>query len=449
MVKKIPRNELLSIIEKFTEGASLEEIMHSFASSIPRRTLQRWLSILVKENKLTPIGKARARRYKIKEREKKEVPQSPIPLSGEGEKTQSIVIQPIQKREPIGYHREFLEQYIPNKSYYLPESLRKKLAQIGYRDGKYPSGTYVKQIFHRLLIDLSWNSSRLEGNTYSLLETERLLETGQVAEGKNLVETQMILNHKDAIEFLIHSAEKIEVSRYVILNLHTLLSDNLFTDAQSCGKLRSFPVGIEKSVYMPSSVPQVIEECFNTLISKAKKIKDPFEQAFFLLVQLPYLQPFEDVNKRTSRLAANIPLIKGNFSPLSFIDVPQDIYINGLLGVYELNKVDLLRDLFEWAYARSCTLYSLTQRALGDPDPLRIKYRDALRYLIRDIVRNQLNKKEAKQRIDKWTKVMIEESDRKHFKEIVNSELQNIHEGNIAKFRIELSEFKNWQRVWQ
>ena len=96
-------------------------------------------------------------------------------------------------------------------------------------DGERPAGTYARQLFSRLLIDLSWNSSRLEGNTYSLLETERLLHLGEAAEGKDAREAQMILNHKAAIELLVDQASETGFNRYTILNLHGLLSDNLLS----------------------------------------------------------------------------------------------------------------------------------------------------------------------------------------------------------------------------
>src|SRR6202034_4835816 len=181
-----------------------------------------------------------------------------------------------------------------------------------------PAGTYAKRIFNRLLIDLSWNSSRLEGNTYSLLDTKRLIELGQEAEGRGHLEAQMILNHKDAIEFLVSAADEIGFNRYTILNLHGILAQNLLPDEAAPGRLRRIAVGIEKSAFHPLEVPQLIEECFNQLLATAQAIHDPFEQSFFAMVQLPYLQPFDDVNKRVSRLAANIPFIKGNLSPLSF-----------------------------------------------------------------------------------------------------------------------------------
>ena len=113
------------------------------------------------------------------------------------------------------------------------------------------------------------------------------------------------------------------------------------------------------------------------------------------MVQLPYLQPFDDVNKRVSRLAANIPLIKGNLSPLSFADVPQQTYTEAMLGVYELNQVDLLKDVFIWAYERSASRYAAVRQSLGEPDPFRLRHRAALRALVGEVVRGRMDKKAA------------------------------------------------------
>jgi hypothetical protein len=453
MPKKVPWNTLLELIGRFPQGVSLEEVMIGLDPSIPRRTLQRWISSLIKNGYLDPLGKARARRYKIlsvpQKQDLKLLRGIPIPLTKKSEEILSKISQPIEARHTVKYHREFLESYIPNDTYYLSKKSRQELLVVGgSEDGKYPAGTYARQIFHRLLIDLSWNSSRLEGNTYSLLETERLLEFGKAAENKGLKETQMILNHKAAIEFLINSAEEIGVNRYTILNLHTLLSDNLMPDPDACGRLRTISVGIAKSVYSPSDIPPVIEECFNLIIDKANKIDDPFEQAFFLMVQLPYLQPFDDVNKRTSRLAANIPLIRKNLCPLSFIDVPQQIYVNGLLGVYELNHIELLRDVFVWAYKKSCALYSAARKTLGEPDPFRMKYRNAIQRAVIEIVRNGMNKTQAVV-IIRQQSLEIPSHDQLRFIEIVERELQSLHEGNIARYQLRPSEYQNWKKSWR
>lgn len=451
MAKKIFWDAILEIIGRFSEGASVEEIMVGLDSTVARRSLQRWLAALVKKNELVALGKARSRRYKLLQLPKKEEPKllSPFPLSESGIRIQVKVLQPIQARHPVTYNREFLESYSPNQTHYLPDDLRKKLRWLGnVEEGKYPAGTYARQIFQRLLIDLAWNSSRLEGNTYSLLETEQLLEWGKPALGKNLQETQMILNHKAAIEFLINSAEDMGVNRYTILNLHTLLSDNLMPDPAACGRLRSFPVGISRSVYLPTAIPQVIEECFNLLITKASCIEDPFEQAFFLMVHIPYLQAFDDVNKRTSRLAANIPLIRKNLCPLSFIDMPEQMYINGLLGVYELNRVDLLRDVFVWAYERSCALYSRTRQSIGEPDPFRMRYRDAIKKVVGEIVRQTMGKTQAVETIRFEALNLISAPDRSRFLETVERELLSLHEGNIVRYQLQPREYENWKKIW-
>lgn len=112
-------------------------------------------------------------------------------------------------------------------------------------------------------------------------------------------------------------------------------------------------------------------------------------KAFFAMVHLPYLQPFEDVNKRVSRLTANIPFIRQNLSPLSFIDVPERASIEGLLGVYELNRVDLLRDVFVWAYERSAQRYVAIHQSLGEPDKFRLRFRNELIEVVNEIVRGK------------------------------------------------------------
>jgi hypothetical protein len=299
-----------------------------------------------------------------------------------------------------------------------------------------------------LLIDLAWNSSRLEGNTYSLLDTKRLIELGEEAKGRAHLEAQMILNHKDAIEFLVSAADEIGFNRYTILNLHALLANNLLADPTAAGRLRYIAVGIERSVFHPLEVPQLIEESFDQILATAAAITDPFEQAFFVMVQLPYLQPFDDVNKRVSRLAANIPLIRGNLSPLSFADVPRQTYTEAVLGVYELNKIDLLKDVFIWAYERSAARYSAVRQSLGEPDPFRLRYREQLRGIIGDLIRSRLGRKDAAARIGDWATKEIDPDDRQRFAEIVEAELTSLHEGNFARYRIRPSEFAAWRQVW-
>jgi hypothetical protein len=240
---------IVELVGRFPAGASVEEILAGINPPPARRTLQHQLASLVKSGHLIAEGRTRSRRFRLPS--STEIKTSyEIVLSPNARAINQAVSKPIQERKYVSYSRDFLDQYRPNVTYYLPEATRRKLFEMGKTDGKRPAGTYARQIYSRLLIDLSWNSSRLEGNTYSLLETERLLELGQAAEGKDKRETQMILNHKATIEFLLESGLDSGINRYTILNIHALLSDDLLPD-HSCGTLRQISVGIGGSVYLP------------------------------------------------------------------------------------------------------------------------------------------------------------------------------------------------------
>ena len=150
-----------------------------------------------------------------------------------------------------------------------------------------PAGIFARQILQRLLIDLSWNSSRLEGNTYSLLDTKNLIEFGNAAVGKQANETQMIFNHKQAIEYLLEISGDLKIHPTSIKNLHAALAENLLADPRFTGALRTQPVEITRSTYIPIAIHQKIEEFFNILCKKASEILDPFEKSFFLFLHLP------------------------------------------------------------------------------------------------------------------------------------------------------------------
>ncbi len=441
-------------------GASVKDLLADAELGFSKRTLQRRLDQLVVEKRLVPQGRGRARRYLVKKDElptfSSVVREDPVVykvrsewLSVEAQEIRGNIQQPLSERTPVGYQGSFLDAYRPNKTFYLPENLRRELEAIGQVGlSELPAGTYLRQVMDRLLIDLSWNSSRLEGNTYSLLETQRLLEHGEDADGKGTQETQMILNHKAAIEMLADDAGEIDFNRYTICNLHALLSDNLLPDPGASGRVRSRPVGISGTVFHPLEVPQQIEERFEQILTKASAVKNPFEQAFFVMVHLPYLQPFEDVNKRVSRLAANIPLIRYNLCPLSFVDVDAHDYVGGLLGVYELNRVEYLRDVFAWAYRRSCARYSAVRQSLGDPDPFRLHHRSTIGAFVREVVLGGMDKRAAAKWIAGEAAKQLSETERSKFIEVVETELGCLHGGNIARYRLRPSEFEKWSAGW-
>lgn len=461
MAKPIPADELLAIeqaVRAFPEGASAQQLLPLLPRPTPLRTLQYRLRHLVEHGRLEKQGAGRSARYlrPAVQQESGAVAAAPpepgefaISYSAAAAEIQRYVRQPLEARRPVGYDRGFLGGYQPNVSFYLSQAERDHLAAIGHpRIAEQAAGTYARQILARLLIDLAWNSSRLEGNTYSLLDTRRLIEFGQEAQGRAHREAQMILNHKDAIEFLVNAADEIGFNRYTILNLHALLANNLLADPAAAGRLRYIAFGIERSVFHPLEVPQLIEAAFEQVLATAAAIGDPFEQAFFVMVQLPYLQPFDDVNKRVSRLAANIPLIKRNLSPLSFTDIPQQAYTDAVLGVYELNRIDLLKDVFLWAYERSAARYAAMRQSLGEPDPFRLQYRSQLREIILQLVRSRVGRSEAATRIADWPAQSIAQEDRQRFNELVEDELTSLHEGNFARYQIRPSEFAAWKKEW-
>jgi len=446
---------ILNTLKSFPEGASLDSLIVEVSFSIERRTLQRRLKKLRENNLVFIEGGSHTTRYfavvidpSFLEIQKADEIQTAIPLSLSGKEILVLLSRSENQRKPVGYERAFLEEYRPNIDAYLTNEDKHRLTQLGKaQEGVQPAGTYARKILNRLLIDLSWNSSRLEGNTYSLLDTELLIHEGQVAKNKSAKETQMILNHKEAIEFLVESSNEVGFDRYTLLNLHALLSNNLLPNPAAQGRLRNFGVGITNSVFVPLGLPQLIEEFFDLLLTKTRQIENPFEQAFFLLVQLPYLQPFDDVNKRVSRLAANLPFNRNNLAPLSFIDVPEEVYVKGMLGIYELNRIELFKDVFLWAYERSALRYSAIRQSLGEPDLFRMKYREEMRNLIGHIVRTAMSKEEASLTV-KGEAQILSEKDRSKFIEVVETELLALHEGNYARYRIKPSEFDAWKRIW-
>ena len=463
MARRI-REEYLQAIEEAVrqhpEGMTAQQINDALESAPPRRTVQYRLKSLVDSKRLIMESSGRWARYRVP-RAVSLAGQAVAgttasgrlevlpPLSEPGAEIQEYVLRPPEARDPVGYDRAFLDSYRPNDTFYLSQAEQALLQEIGRpKIAEQPAGTYAKQILDRLLIDLSWNSSRLEGNTYSLLDTMRLLDVGEEAEGKKRLEAQMILNHKDAIEFLVGAAEEIGFNRYTVLNLHALLAGNLLADPDAAGRLRHIGIGIEGSVFHPLEVPQLVEECFDQILATASAIIDPFEQAFFMMVQLPYLQPFDDVNKRVSRLSANIPLIRANLSPLSFEGVSRDLYTEAMLGVYELNRVELLRDVFILAYKRSAARYAAVRQSLGEPDPFRMRHRSALHKVVGAVVCGRMDKKRAAAHVSAWTKDHIDQQECERFREIAERELLSLHEGNFARYQIRPSEYAAWQEVW-
>lgn len=455
------RTVLLEIIAAHPAGVGREALAREYqarsGTRVRWRTLLRRLGDLAHSGRIAPLGQGPRRVYRIagapaipleSAREEPAVlgenEEAYVPVSEAGAEVRSLVRRHISDREPVGYRIEFLEAYRPGSTWYLPENLRRTLHEMGTTaDPERAAGTFARDVFDRLLIDLSWASSRLEGNTYSRLDTQNLIEFGQEAEGKDAQQAQMILNHKRAIEFLVDEAEVVGFDRRTVTTLHSALSENLLDDPRDEGGIRKRPVRISGTPYVPIAIPQVIDDALDLLLGLAAAIPDPFEQSFFAMVHIPYLQPFTDVNKRTSRLAANIPLIRANLCPLSFVDVPERAYVEGTLGIYEQTRVELLRDVFAWAYARSCAQYRVVRESMGQPDPLRLRYRDALAQVVRHTVVT-LSPPDTAMLRRCAVEHGIPDDDQEPFSERALSQLVSLHEGNAGRYRITPGQLGAW-----
>ncbi len=451
---------ILEIMRDQPTGIKKGGIQRQLNHVISDKTLQRILKNLVDEGSITKIGERKATTYYFKDESKIQPSNINISstdksttlnnasiFSADSQKILEKIRLPISQRKRVGYKREFLDRYRPNKTFYLTEEIRSQLNKLGARsDENMQAGTYAKKIIDRLLIDLSYNSSRLEGNTYSRLDTEKLLRDHIIADGKAKEETIMIKNHKEAITFLVDNVDHIKFNKTTLLNVHYCLSQELLGDPNSWGNLRNIAVSIGRSVYSPPEIPALLHEYFELILLKAEKIINPFEQSFFAMVQLPYLQPFEDVNKRTSRMALNIPLIKHNMCPLSFVDVSKEDYTDAILAVYELNEVEPLRDVFIWAYARSCAHYDIIKDNMNTVDLFRIKYRDHRKAVMREIIQQKKYGRKMETCLEDYANSNIEEIDIDRFIAHVRTEINLLTEYRIAGLNISIPEYLEWAK---
>jgi len=430
---------LLFLLQQKQQACSLSEIMHALGTGFTERTVRRWLSQFAQEGLVEVSGLKKATRYRAISEE--------IPLSGfSGKSSQTItyVRQPLFKRKPVAYDEKWLEGYEPNSTWYVPKNIRQKLQKAGLRaTDQEPAGTYARHIYNRLLIDLSYNSSRLEGNTYSLLETKKLLIEGESAAGKLDAEKVMILNHKEAIRYLVDTAEKILISSDTVCTIHYLLADGL-VDAKDAGSVRRDAVRIGGSTYLPFENPKMLEKMLSLLCQKAARINNPIEQSFFLLAHISYLQAFIDVNKRTARISANIPLIKNNLVPLSFNDIQKDDYNSALIAIYELRDIQPLLDLFTFSYLRTCEAYDATIEALGF-DLVRVKYRQIRRNMLRHIIENQLIGPSISEFIHSQVQRHVKDEDRTQFLEDIQEDLAGLNPQRIAGLGITVEQLNNWK----
>lgn len=224
--------------------------------------------------------------------------------------------------------------------------------------GEDASEVVRKKELERFIIELSWKSSKIEGNTYSLLDTERLLREGIRAEGHSEEEASMIINHKNAFQYILEDLARYkDLSIKKINEIHGIIIDKL---GVSQG-IRNRLVRITGSIYSPLDLHSQIEESLMQLIKKLASMTDPYSKALLVLAGISYVQPFEDGNKRTSRLVANAVLLAHGLAPLSYRSVDEVSYKEAILVFYERNSILPIREIFIEQYMFACNNYLVSK----------------------------------------------------------------------------------------
>ncbi len=415
---------------------------------IPRPSLNRILRDLLTAGLIAKEGAGRATRYTGVDPTKAVAQTLPHRLAQPAEpglmawsvSARSLIESlrtPLGARTPIGYETRFVGDYIPNQSGLLPPQLAVDLFNAGRSKDQHPAGTYAREVLQQLLIDLSWSSSRLEGNSKSLIDTKELFDLAEHADPID-EDTIMLLNHKNAIEFMVDAVPTEGITVPVVIDVQALLMRDLLRDSRDIGSIRQRVVNIDCSVYSPSNIPMLLEETLHLIVDKARHIRNPVEAAFFLWINVAYLQPFADGNKRTSRLCANMPLMLYNCAPLSFLDVDRNDYATAMLGVYEQRNVSAAVELFESIYRRSIQKYSVLRASLGVPEPLRARYRTTLNELMQFVVFHCQTLEDA------LLNVTVEAADLTALRTIVHTELDHLEPYNCARYNLARGITQKW-----
>ena len=327
--------EIVEFIRSKKECSS-KEIFDGISFSISYATLKRILKKMISENLITTIGNGRGTKYLI----------SPAFELIRPIDLQKYFDKEIDEREinEVFNFKVINEVLYSNSSFIESELIQLYELQKTYISNiSQISESIYKKELERLAIDLSWKSSQIEGNTYSLLETERLLKEKETASGKTKEEAVMLLNHKDALDFIIENPDYLHpLSVSKIEDLHSVLTKELAIERN----LRRRRVGISGTNYKPLDNEFQILEALKNMCTLINKKEHVFEKALLALVLISYIQPFMDGNKRTARIVSNAILMNHNYCPLSFRTVDSIDYKKAMLLFYEQNNISSFKKIF-------------------------------------------------------------------------------------------------------
>lgn len=316
--------------------ANRTEIMAGLTKAPSDSTMKRLLSAAVKEGNIETAGRGPATKYKL-------TPQAHVTMPLD---LATYFDKDIDEREiQESFNFDLIRDVLPKVEVFTKEELEVlNAAQMEFK--KNTEGMteleYRKEM-ERLGVDLSWKSSQIEGNTYSLLETERLLKDKQTASGKTKEEAIMLLNHKDALDFVLDIPDYLkELSVHRIEDIHSILTKELEVDRN----IRHRRVGITGTNYRPLDNEFQIREALEDTCTLVNGKDNVFEKALLTLVLLSYIQAFVDGNKRTARITSNAILIANGYCPISFRTVDSIDYKKAMLMFYEQNNIAAFKKIF-------------------------------------------------------------------------------------------------------
>ncbi len=348
--KKINKRQGIILTQLESDKSySLSEIMKFFdVDEQPSlATLRRDIAAITAFGFLKQSGKLKSTRYALTV-----MGMVSMPIDG----SEYCAIDLDKRTGNSGYNFSLFNE-IPNDIFSKKDIARLDVAtKLFLERSKDASAVIRKKELERFVIELSWKSSKIEGNTYSIIDTEFLLKDGLEAEGHTKKEAIMILNHKAAFHYILSQKERYaKPSIRLIEDVHRLLTEGLDV---SFG-LRKNPVGVTGSKYLPLSIPTQIHEALSDLCGAIDRMQDPYAKALLALAGISYIQPFEDGNKRTARLFANAILLAYDRAPLSYRNVDEIRYRENMLVFYEKNSMVPMRDIFTEQYIFSTENYLL------------------------------------------------------------------------------------------
>ncbi len=340
---EIRQKKILKILDN--KNLSLHEIIQYFSNendTISQITIIRDLQKLITSQYILKTGKAKSAKYKIN-------------LSYSLLETVDIdkyFQNPANKRNAKKQFNFTIFSQLESDIFFpeekeLLQNLHKKFQK---KFQKFNSEISKQKEYERIIIEFAWKSSYIEGNTYSLLETERLIKEHKTTDGKTAEEAKMILNHKEVFDFVLNNKQYFTtISRIKIEEIHKILTKEIGITAN----IRKTPVGITGSDYKPLDNQFQIEEALEQMIILINVKNNFFEKSFLLLLLISYIQAFEDGNKRTARMTANSVLIANNSCPLSYKTIEEIDYKKATLLFYEQNNLSEMKKIFINQYSEA------------------------------------------------------------------------------------------------